>query len=83
MPAMTGPATAEPLDPRAGARQLNVRVLIPLLQHYQRLLRDLEAEGFRTSMTELTHALLHAGPATTTEARTTIRAWRRALDPDR
>jgi hypothetical protein len=33
-------------------------------------------------MTELTHALLHAGPDTTADARATIRAWRRALDPD-
>ena len=53
------PMAPAALDPRAGTRQLNVRVLAPLLARYKRLVRDLEDEGFETSTTELVHALLH------------------------
>jgi hypothetical protein len=70
------------LDRRAGTRQLNVRVLLPLLRRYQQLLRALDDDGFDTSMAELVQALLHAGPSSVAEAKVTIRAWRRALDPD-
>jgi hypothetical protein len=80
------PARPDPeptqLDPRAGVRPLNVRVLIPLADRYRRLVRTLDDEGFPTSMAELTSALLHQGPATPDEARAAIRTWRRALDPD-
>jgi hypothetical protein len=69
------------MNPRGGTRQLNVRVLAPLLARYKRLVRDLDDEGFDTSITELVHALLHAGPRTPTEARRAVRDWRRALDP--
>jgi hypothetical protein len=77
------PSVAPPAyDRRAGRHQLNVRVVAPLLDRYRRLTRDLKDEGFETSIAELLHALLHAGPSTTAEARTAVRAWRRALDPD-
>jgi hypothetical protein len=33
-------------------------------------------------MAELVQALLHAGPVTADGAKATIRAWRRALDPE-
>src|SRR4051812_20277595 len=49
-------------DPRAGTRQLNVRVAVALLDRYAGLVRDLGDEGFTTSTTELVYALLHAGP---------------------
>lgn len=81
-PAAPPPTPVPVLDRRAGVRQLNVRVLIPLLQRYQRLLRTLEDEGFDTSMAELTQALLHHGPETPHDAKQVVRAWRRALDPD-
>ncbi len=75
-------ARREGLDPRGGTRQLNVRVLAPLLERYKRLVRDLEDEGFETSVTELVHALLLAGPESCEEARQAVRGWRRALDPE-
>jgi hypothetical protein len=54
-----------------------------LLQRYQGLVRDLQDEGYDTSLAELTHALLHPRPQTADEARELIRAWRRAMDPYR
>jgi len=69
------------LNSRAGTRQINVRVLAPLLVHYKTLLRDLDDDGFETSLTELMHALLYAGPRTPDQARRAVRQWRRVLDP--
>lgn len=69
--------------PKAGTRQLNVRVLAPLSGRYKRLVRDLDDGGFETSLTKLTHALLYAGPQTPEQARRAVKHWRRALDsPD-
>lgn len=62
----------------APVRQLNVRLLEPLHQRYRTLLRDLHDSGEPTSMTELVHALLHAGPASADEARTLVERWRDA-----
>ena len=59
-------------------RQLNVRVDATLLERYRLLLRDCEDVGVVIAMTEVVHALLHAGPATSDEVRALIRAYRRA-----
>ena len=65
---------------RAPTRALSVRLMVPLLQRYKQLLRDLEDEEFDSTLTELVHALLHAGPTTTQEARELVRRWRWMLD---
>jgi hypothetical protein len=57
-------------------------VMAPLLARYKRLVRDLDDEGFDTTVTELVHALLESGPATPAEARALVRQWRRVLDGD-
>ncbi len=67
---------------RAGTRQLNLRLLLPLHERYRRLLRECEDVGIDTSMTEVIHALLHAGPTDLDGTRQLIRAWRRARDGD-
>ncbi len=54
--------------------------MAPLLLRYKRLLRDLDDEGFDSTLTELVHALLHEGPGTPDEARELVRRWRRTLD---
>jgi len=79
-PAPVSSAPPERLHPRAGTRQLNVRVLAPLLQRYKRLLRDLDDDGFETNLTEVIHALLHQGPSDADAVRAAVRAWRRTLD---
>jgi hypothetical protein len=66
------------LSPRAGSRQLNLRLALGLHQRYRRLLRDCEDEGIDTSMTEIIHALLHQGPDDVRSARQLVRAWRSA-----
>ncbi len=66
----------------AGTTSLTVRVVVPLHARYRRLVRDLEDEGYRTSSTELFHALLHFGPEDTDEARDLLRRWRSVLDAD-
>jgi len=70
-------------DPYAGAatRQFNTRLLEPLHQRYSALLRQLEDDGYKTSMTELLHAMLHAGPENADQARKLIRDWRLAREP--
>ncbi len=70
------------IDPRAGTRQLNVRVLTPLLERHKRLIRELDDTGFRTNLTEVVQAVLHQVPADPAEVRAAVRVWRRALDPD-
>jgi hypothetical protein len=83
--AASSPGESRPqpaLSTRAGAKQLNVRILLPLRERYKRLLRDLDDQGFDTTMSELVQALLHDGPTATDDAKRLIRKWRRALDPD-
>jgi hypothetical protein len=70
-------------DPYAGAssRQVNVRWLEPLYNRYAALVTELAAEGYKTTLTELLHALLDAGPTTPTEARQLVRTYRRRREP--
>lgn len=63
----------------APARQLNIRLLEPLNQRYRKLLRALDDAGEPTTMTELLHALLHAGPTEPRAAMQLLDAWRRAV----
>ncbi len=66
----------------AGTTSLNVRILVPLHNRYRKLVRELEDERYRSSATELFHALLHFGPSDTDEARELLRRWRALLDSD-
>lgn len=75
-------APARRLDPRAGTKQLNVRVLTPLRDRYADLLRELEAAGFETTITEVVQAVLHDLADDPRRLRSLIRAWRRTVDPD-
>lgn len=78
------PAQAPPAgDPYAGAamRQFNTRVLEPLHARYAQLVRQLADEGYPTSVTEVLHALLDAGPTTPDQTRELVRAWRRKREP--
>jgi hypothetical protein len=59
-----------------------VRPALPLDSRYRQLLRECEDDGIETSMTELIHALLHAGPSGAAEARELLRNWRRALSDE-
>jgi hypothetical protein len=61
-------------------RVLTVRLMRPLIVHDHDLVRELERDGYATSVTELIHALMHAGPATKAQARAVLRDWRRELD---
>jgi hypothetical protein len=54
----------------------------PLIVHYHDLVRELDRDGDTTSVTELLHALMHAGPATKAEARALLRNWRRVIETD-
>ena len=77
----TGPQTTplpHPGTSTRAVRQLNVRVDATLLDRYRILLRDCENAGIAIAMTEVVHALLHAGPATPDEVRALIRTYRRA-----
>lgn len=66
----------------AGTTSLNVRILVPLHLRYRKLVRELEDESYKSSATELFHALLHFGPSNTEEARELLRRWRAVLDAD-
>ena len=68
------------LSPRAGAKQLNLRLALGLDTRYRRLLRDCRDAGIDTSMTELVHALLNEGPRDVQEIRVLVRGWRQTLD---
>ena len=57
-----------------------MRILLPLLQRYQHLVRDLDDAEFDTSLAELMHALMYPGPEDAAEARQLIREWRRAME---
>ena len=72
----------ERLYPMAPRRTLNARVSADLLERYARLLGGLRGDRLDTSMTEVVHALLHAGPRTQEEVRVLVREWRRARDAD-
>lgn len=74
-------APAPAIDPRGGTRQLNVRVLTPLLERQKRLIRELEDAGFRTNLTEVVQAILHRSDDAA-DVRAAVRDWRRALDPE-
>lgn len=85
VPGFKGESTGQhtPPLPHAGTsaravRQLNVRIDATLLDRYRLLLRDCEDAGITIAMTELVHALLHAGPATLDEVRALVRTYRRA-----
>ena len=73
------PRTAD-LSPRAGTKQLNLRLSIALDDRYRALVRDCRDAGVDTSMTEIVHALLNEGPRDVQELRPLVRAWRRALE---
>jgi len=81
------PSTAQPATVadttvfEGGVKQLTLRLPVALHRRYRRLVRDLEDEGVDSSMTELVHALLHEGPATTSDARALVARWRRARVP--
>jgi hypothetical protein len=62
----------------AATRQVNVRILIPLINRYEGLAHELRAgePAVRTTVTELVHAQLHRGPGTAEEARELLREWR-------
>jgi len=76
-------ASATARDPYAGAatRQANMRLLEPLHTRYMHLVRELGDDGYRTSLTEVMHALLDAGPETPDQVRELVRAWRRRREP--
>jgi hypothetical protein len=78
------PSGASPyrLTSHTPRRVFTVRLMRPLIVHYHDLVRELERDGYATSVTELVHALLHAGPATKAQARALLRDWRRQLDAD-
>ena len=76
-----GPAV-ERLYAMAPRRTLNARVSADLLERYARLLGGLRGDRLDTSMTEVVHALLHAGPRTEEEVRVLVRQWRLARDAD-
>ena len=65
-----------------GTSSLTVRILVSVHARYRKLVRDLEAEGYKASATELFQALLHFGPTDTAEARELLRRWRALLDAD-
>jgi hypothetical protein len=80
--AAAGAPAAPQFDRRAGSRQLNVRVLTPLLDRHKALIRALDDDGFETNLTEVVQALLHGVPDDPGEIRRAVRAWRRTLDPE-
>jgi hypothetical protein len=68
-------------DPYAGSPKIavNMRATKELWDHLGALTRELEAEGFRTSRTELTEALWHFhSPRDAAGARELVRRYRRA-----
>ncbi len=67
---------------QGGVKQLTLRLPVALHRRYRRLVRDLEDEGVDSSMTELIHALLHEGPASTSDARALVRRWRQTSAPE-
>ena len=69
------------LSRREGSVQINLRLLLPVHRHYRALLRDCDADGLESSMTELIHALLVLrGPRDIAGVRQLVRAYRAAFD---
>ena len=64
------------------ASSCNVRLLAPLHERYARLVRRLADEGFKTTSTEIVHALLYEGPDDPDAARELVRRWRRVRAED-
>jgi hypothetical protein len=81
-PAQIPPVQGPVFDRRAGTKQLNVRLVVELLDRYRGLARSLVDRGYETTLSELIHAVLLSGPSNPEEARSFIREWRRAMDPD-
>jgi integrase len=73
-------ATPYRLTTHTPRRLFTVRVMRPLIIHYYDLVRELERDGYTTSVTELLHALTHTGPSTNAQARALVRDWRRELE---
>lgn len=63
----------------AGTVQFNMRMLVPLHRHYSSLVRQCADENFKTSATEIFHALLHEGPASAAEIQALVKRWRKQL----
>ena len=78
-PAPSEPQRAADLSPRAGTKQLNLRLSLGLDQRYRALLRDCRDAGIDTSMTEIVHALLNEGPRDADEMRGLVHSWRGAV----
>jgi hypothetical protein len=77
-----GPTAAERVYPSAPRRALSVRVSADLLDRYVALLGALRGERLETSLTEVVHALMYAGPTSEDELRELVRQWRRVRDAD-
>jgi hypothetical protein len=60
----------------ARTRHFHFRILDPSRDRYERLVRELHAEGVNTDVSELLHALMHNGPTTTAAARELLQRWR-------
>jgi hypothetical protein len=80
MPVRPGGAAPYRLTSHTPRRVFTVRLMRPLIVHYHDLVRELERDGYATSVTELVHALMHAGPRTKAQARALLRDWRRELE---
>jgi hypothetical protein len=81
-PVRPGGATPYRLTAHTPKRLFTAQLMRPLIVHYHDLVRDLERDGYTTSVTEVLHALMHAGPATKAEARALLRNWRRVIETD-
>lgn len=66
-------------NPYAGARsrQFNFRMLDPLKDRYDSIVRELADQGVKNpSVTELLHALMDEGPQNADDARALLQRWR-------
>ncbi len=76
-PAPSSPSAA--LSPRAGTRQLNVRVPASLLRRRKQAIAELDEVGFETNLTEVIQALLHQADDAP-DIRRAVWSWRRATE---
>jgi hypothetical protein len=67
-----------PSSPYAGARarHFNIRLMDPLRDRYNGLVRELSDQGVDTNVSELMHALMAEGPQQADEARALLQRWR-------
>ena len=79
-PAALDHSRATGLSPRAGTKQLNLRLSLGLDHRYRALLRACDDAGVETSMTEVLHALLNEGPRDVSEIRALLRGWRTTIN---